>query len=117
MATSRELHVNSAMMKEQPVIYNELAIRGNMSILDYCRTFMSAISGSAAGILGLTGLYGFIFYFITAFSLSFMLFLKTGGQWHKYFRMRRPLLTHGLFGGLFTYILFWTFLYGMVHVY
>jgi len=31
---------------------------------------MSSVSGAAAGILGLTGLYGFAFYFIMAFTLS-----------------------------------------------
>lgn len=31
---------------------------------------MSALSGGAAGILGLTGLYGFIFYFIASLALS-----------------------------------------------
>jgi hypothetical protein len=31
---------------------------------------MSALSGAAAGVLGLTALYGFAFYFIMAFALS-----------------------------------------------
>ena len=47
-----------------------MALRQNAGILDYSRTSMSSLSGSAAGILGLTGLYGFAFYFITAFILS-----------------------------------------------
>ncbi|XP_072021211.1 ER membrane protein complex subunit 6-like [Amphiura filiformis] len=117
MATSRGLHERPEMKQRETVIYNELAIRSNISILDYCRTSMSALSGSTAGILGLTGLYGFIFYFVASLALSFLLFIETGRNWKQYFRARRPLLTHGLVGGLFTYILFWTFLYGMVHVY
>ena len=47
-----------------------MAIRHNSSILEYCNTSVSALSGSVAGILGLTGLYGFIFYFLTAFMMS-----------------------------------------------
>ena len=35
-------------------IYNEGAIRYNLGVIDYCRTSMSALSGGAAGILGLT---------------------------------------------------------------
>ncbi|XP_045202971.2 ER membrane protein complex subunit 6-like [Mercenaria mercenaria] len=103
--------------KREPTAYNELAVRTNNGILDYCRTSMSSLSGAAAGVLGLTGLYGFAFYFIMAFALSFFLMMKAGTSWNKYFISRRDLVTKGLFGGLFTYVLCWTFLYGMVHVY
>ncbi|XP_071825831.1 ER membrane protein complex subunit 6-like [Apostichopus japonicus] len=116
MASDRRLAPSSSKIKET-VIFNDLAMRGNMSIINYSRTFMSAVSGAAAGILGLTGLYGFVFYFVTAFFLSTMLLFKAGRHVNQYFKTCRPIFTMGLFGGLFTYILFWTFLYGMVHVY
>lgn len=51
-----------------------MSLRQNASVLEYCRTSMSALSGCAAGILGLTGLQGFLFYFITAFLLSVSIF-------------------------------------------
>ncbi|ESO08736.1 hypothetical protein HELRODRAFT_156500 [Helobdella robusta] len=94
-----------------------MAIRHNANLLEYCRTSVSALSGSVAGIIGLTSLYGFIFYFLTAFVMSLMLMIKAGSEWPKYIRSRIVLFSNGLMGGLFTYILFWTFLYGMVHVY
>ncbi|XP_064636604.1 ER membrane protein complex subunit 6-like [Lineus longissimus] len=103
--------------KAEPVAFSEAALRQNAAVLDYCRTSMCALAGSTAGIMGLTGLYGFIFYFVTAFILSLMLLAKAGSQWAKYFKSRMVLFTGGVFGGLFTYVLFWTFLYGMVHVY
>ncbi|GCC17326.1 hypothetical protein chiPu_0020533 [Chiloscyllium punctatum] len=103
--------------REGPQFISELAVRGNAAILDYCRTSVSALSGATAGILGLTALTGFIFYFVASFLLSVLLIVKAGRRWSKYFKSRRPLFTGGLVGGLFTYILFWTFLYGMVHVY
>uniref|UniRef100_A0A8D2N823 ER membrane protein complex subunit 6 n=1 Tax=Zonotrichia albicollis TaxID=44394 RepID=A0A8D2N823_ZONAL len=81
---------------------------GTTAVLSYFAT---------AGILGLTGLHGFIFYFLASVLLSVLLVLKAGRRWNKYFKSRRPLFTGGLVGGLFTYVLFWTFLYGMVHVY
>ncbi|KAL7647046.1 UNVERIFIED_CONTAM: hypothetical protein RMT77_002303 [Armadillidium vulgare] len=99
------------------IAYSETAIRNNSAIIDYCRTSMAALSGSTAGLLGLTGLYGFIFFFISGVTLWLMLLMKAGTHWQKYFVDRKTLLTSGLFSGLFTYILFWTFLYGMVHVY
>lgn len=105
------------MKREGPQFISESAVRGNAAVLDYCRTSVSALSGATAGILGLTALYGFVFYFLASFLLSLLLVLKSGRRWNKYFKSRRPLLTGGLVGGLFTYVLFWTFLYGMVHVY
>jgi len=99
------------------VAYSPIAIQTNHNLIEYCRTSMSALAGSTAGIIGLTSLSGFAFYFITAFILWLMILLKAGNQWNKYFTSRRQILTNGLFGGLTTYVLFWTFLYGMVHVY
>ncbi|KAI1287955.1 ER membrane protein complex subunit 6 [Halotydeus destructor] len=99
------------------VAYSEGAIRQNYSILEYCRSSMSALAGCTAGILGLTSLYGFAFYFIMAVILWLLVLAKAGSNWKKYFTSRSSILTSGLFGGIFTYILFWTFLYGMVHVY
>lgn len=103
--------------REGPQFISEISVRGNAAVLEYCRTSVSALSGATAGILGLTGLYGFIFYFLSSFLLSLLLLLKAGRRWNKCFKSRRLLFTGGLVGGLFTYVLFWTFLYGMVHVY
>ncbi|XP_041359157.1 ER membrane protein complex subunit 6-like [Gigantopelta aegis] len=115
MATT--IVVQGRKSRRDVVAYSELAVRQNAAIIDYCRTSLSALSGATAGILGLTALYGFAFYFITALLLSIMLLLKAGSRWHSQFVNRRTLLISGVFGGLFTYVLFWTFLYGMVHVY
>jgi hypothetical protein len=49
---------------------SESALRHNAAVLDYCRTSVSALSGSTAGIMGLTGIYGFAFYFLTALMMS-----------------------------------------------
>lgn len=103
--------------KGEIVAYSEGAVRHNLVLLEYCRTSMAALSGSTAGILGLTGLLGFVFYVFAAIILWLFLLGKAGAKWEKYFRSRTQLLTSGFFGGLITYILFWTFLYGMVHVY
>lgn len=99
------------------VAYSDQAIRQNHGVLEYCRSSMSALSGCTAGVLGLTSLYGFAFYFIMAILLWFLVLAKAGAEWNKFFVSRTSILTSGLFGGIFTYILFWTFLYGMVHVY
>lgn len=67
--------------------------------------------------MGLTAIPGFLFYFIAVLGLWFLTLSKVGANWQKYFINRQSLLTNGFVGGLCTYVLFWTFLYGMVHVY
>ncbi|XP_063241178.1 ER membrane protein complex subunit 6 [Bacillus rossius redtenbacheri] len=99
------------------VAYSEAAVRNNAAVVEYCRTSMAALSGSTAGLLGLTGFLGFGFYVFAVVELWALLLFKAGSHWKKYFINRRTLLTNGFFGGLFTYVLFWTFIYGMVHVY
>lgn len=99
------------------VAYSESGMRQNGMMIEYSRTSMAALGGCTAGILGLTSLYGFAFYVVTCLLLWFMILTKAGPSWNKYFRERMPILTGTLTGGIGTYILFWTFIYGMVHVY
>ncbi|XP_019867237.1 ER membrane protein complex subunit 6 [Aethina tumida] len=109
----------STKSKNSPNIpYSDVAIRNNFSVVEYCRTSMAALSGCTAGLLGLTGLYGAFFFVFSVVSLWLMVLGKAGfSTWNKYFISRKPLLTNSIYGQLFTYILFWTFFYGMVHVY
>ncbi|VDK71589.1 unnamed protein product [Cylicostephanus goldi] len=108
-------------------------MRNNYSSLEYSRTCQAAASGMAAGkkllatrsgqshdipgILGLTGIPGFIFYFVTVAIQALFWEAKAGFEWKSYFLDRTLSVTYSIVGGLFTYILFWVFLYGMVHVY
>ena len=98
-------------------VYSEQAVRYNDYLLDYCQTAMSALSGCAAGIIGLTGLYGFLFYFISSLFLSSLIFVSFGTNVNKYFLSKQAIVTGTLWSGIQTYLLFWTFLFGMVHVY
>lgn len=129
---------NKSDKNQNVVPYSELAIRNNLSVVEYCRTSMAALSGCTAGkkhdnlgintpinnyvvilgLLGLTGLYGAAFYVFAVTSLWIMVLMKAGlSDWKRYFVSRKSLLTNGFFGQLFTYVLCWTFIYGMVHVY
>lgn len=45
-------------------VFSEAAMRHNIGVLEYSRTCQAAAAGMASGILGLTGISGFIFYFI-----------------------------------------------------
>ena len=98
-------------------VLSEQSIRYNDYLLDYCQTSMSALSGCAAGILGMTGLYGFLFYFICSLFLSVLILLYLGPSSKKYFISKQTIVTGTLWSGIQTYLLFWTFMFGMVHVY
>jgi len=117
MATPSTITLRGRRVRKEPIAYNEMSMRSNAAKLDYCQTSMSALSGCTAGIIGLTNIPGFVFYFVTALMLSGFLLLKAGSKWSDYFISRTSIVTSGFFGGVQTYILFWTFLYGMVHVY
>ncbi|XP_030036871.2 ER membrane protein complex subunit 6-like [Manduca sexta] len=81
--------------KSEPVAYSEAALRNNAVVVEYCRTSMAALSGSTAGVLGLTGIYGFAFYVFAVVILWVMFMLKSGSNWSKYYVSRQSLLTNG----------------------
>jgi ER membrane protein complex subunit 6 len=57
------------------IAYSESAVRNNHGVVEYCRTSMAALSGGTAGILGLTGFYGFGFYMFAVMGLWVILCL------------------------------------------
>lgn len=99
------------------VAYSPLAINHNHHLVEYCRTSMAALAGCTAGIIGLTSLQGFAFFLLMVLALWVMILAKAGSNWRRFFTSKWAILTNGFLGALTTYVLFWTFLYGMVHVY
>ncbi|KAI8990816.1 hypothetical protein BDF20DRAFT_841019 [Mycotypha africana] len=85
--------------------------------LQYIRSCFAAIAGSAAGILGLTNLSGFLFYALSWIVLSLLLIVRTSGGSRFFARGYKAFLLDGLFGSLLSYILFHTLVYGLVHLY
>lgn len=98
-------------------VYAGDRIAFNQRILNYCRTFVAIISGAAAGILGLTGVVGFLTFFLTTFLLSVGLFLKVAGDAKPFFRKPNDIWTEGINQAMLSYILFWTLFYDIVHLY
>ncbi|CAD5229059.1 unnamed protein product [Bursaphelenchus okinawaensis] len=99
------------------ILYNETAIRNNFQVLEYSRTCHAALAGIAAGILGLTSLWGFGFYFLMVLLQAGIWEMKSNFEWNKYFFSRSLIVNYSFVGGLFTYVLLWVFIYGIVHVY
>ncbi|KAI5675339.1 hypothetical protein M9H77_06289 [Catharanthus roseus] len=107
-------HNDSDVSKEKSTdIMNELPtmkaenVQHNAKIIYYSRTFMSIIGGIIAGILGMTGWMGFIFYFLIMAITSVGLAAKAGFSVHLFFDSWNRILLDGFLGGLL--VLFFTF--------
>jgi hypothetical protein len=87
----------------------------NNQVISQLRAVYAMIAGTACGILGLTGWWGFAFYFVVMFASSLLLWWKMGGTPLKYFG-GQPWM-EGVLGNIFSYILFWTLAFSVVHVY
>ena len=74
----------------------------NAKALNYCRVFVAIISGCAAGILGQTGLLGFLTFFITTFLLSLTLYMKVKGDPKPYFKDAQAIWTEGVVQSLMS---------------
>uniref|UniRef100_A0A7C9D4R1 ER membrane protein complex subunit 6 n=1 Tax=Opuntia streptacantha TaxID=393608 RepID=A0A7C9D4R1_OPUST len=98
-------------------IFNADNMQSNMKVIYYSRTFLSIIGGVIAGILGFTGLTGFIFYLVVMAITSVALAAKAKFSVHTYFDSWNRVLLDGFFGGLMSFVLFWTFAYDIVHIF
>ncbi|XP_071702611.1 uncharacterized protein [Rutidosis leptorrhynchoides] len=97
--------------------FNAENLQSNMKVIYYSRTFMSIVGGVIAGILGFTGLMGFVFYLLVMAITSICLTAKTGFSIHSYFDSWNGVLLDGFLGGLLSFVLFWTFAYDIVHIF
>ncbi|CAO2178743.1 unnamed protein product, partial [Urochloa humidicola] len=106
----------SGFAGDVPIINAENLV-SNVKSLNYSRTFLSIISGVFAGIWGFTGLMGFVFYFLVMMVTSLGLLVKAKFSVHTYFDSWNRILIEGVFGGLMSFVLFWTFAYDIVHIF
>ncbi|XP_057471371.1 uncharacterized protein LOC130760171 isoform X2 [Actinidia eriantha] len=80
--------------------FNAENMQNNIKVVYYSRTFMSIIGGVIAGILGFTGLTGFLFYFLVMAITSVGLIAKAGFSIHLYFDSWNQIIFDGILGGL-----------------
>ncbi|KAI9005614.1 transmembrane protein 93 [Hyaloraphidium curvatum] len=108
----------SAAPQTRENFYHELAVRANASSILFVRACVSTIAGAAAGILGLSGLYGFVFYAAVSLLTGALLFvLKTEGKPRLYFKDWSGIWFDEVLGNLFSFVLFWTLAFSLVHVF
>ncbi|XP_035815591.1 uncharacterized protein [Zea mays] len=84
-------------------------LTSNVKSVHYSRTFLSIIGGVVAGIWGFTGLTGFVFYFLIMMVASIGLLAKSKFSVQTYFDSWTRISIEGVFGGLMSFVLFWTY--------
>ena len=73
---------------------------------------MAAVSGVAAGILGLTSWYGFLFYFVCSALMSLILLYKCNfNKSRSFFKDSKSLLTDGVIDNLMVILLIYYILF------
>lgn len=107
----------SSDMTDDIPTFNAENLQNNMKMIYYSRTFLSIIGGVIAGILGFTGLNGFIFYFLVMAITSVGLAAKARFSIHSYFDCWNRIILDGFLSGLMSFVLFWTFAYDIVHIF
>ncbi|KAI7746136.1 hypothetical protein M8C21_032418, partial [Ambrosia artemisiifolia] len=80
--------------------FNAENLQSNMKVVYYSRTFMSIIGGVIAGIMGFTGLMGFVVYILVMAITSVCLTARAGFSIHSYFDSWNRVLLDGFLGGL-----------------
>ena len=100
------------------VAYIPEAIAQNMQVVNTSRTMTSLIAGCTAGILGISGYTnGIAFYLFITLITSFFLARKSNFKYSEYFVDKQGPLLEGLTKGVMTYIMFWTLMFDVTHVY
>uniref|UniRef100_A0A7S4JIP4 ER membrane protein complex subunit 6 n=1 Tax=Paramoeba aestuarina TaxID=180227 RepID=A0A7S4JIP4_9EUKA len=98
--------------------FDQMAYNSNVKTISRGRTALSLVLGGAAGVLGLTGLKGILFYFIlSVLILGVGFLLKTQSSPHTFVPALASYFLIGVFESMMSYLLFWTLVYDMVHVF
>ncbi|KAJ3376114.1 hypothetical protein GGF31_000181 [Allomyces arbusculus] len=113
-------HSDTAAARAPPQLFSDAALMHNTQVLTFCRSAFAIVAGITAGILGLTGWAGFGFFVVATLVLSALLtVVKVGARQTRYFKapMQEIWVSGVTSGGVFTYILFWTMVNGMIRIY
>lgn len=99
--------------------YFEPTVQKNTLALSNLHTLISWGVGTSAGILGLTGWNGFIFFLINWILISgLILTIKCHNKPSVYFKSNLMDVVVGpLFNTLLSYVLVWTLMHALVYIY
>ena len=69
------------------------AMNHNASILQFTRIYLSLLAGCVAGVLGLTGFWGFVFYFFSSFLASGIMLYRNQNKMNEFFPQKTQFFT------------------------
>ena len=92
------------------------AIQQNMQQLEKCRTQTLLFGGMTAGIFGLDGMQGMLFYIALVAFVSLVVALRLGFSPRPYFVNLAQATTSGMFSNVLTYMLMWVMFHNLVYV-
>ena len=100
-------------------LFDARSSKANMGKISFVRTIATIAGGFTAGILGLTGLRGLAFYVLIYVVTSGLLLLRMGNKVGKLVPNASPgwFLINGIGGEALAFVLYWTLMYAMVHLY
>lgn len=96
-----------------------LYLKNNLATLYFLRTYVSIIVGAAVGLMGVAGLYGFIYHAASQLLCVLPLAFKCGLNAPAYFRSWSNFMFFNAFSSttLLSYVLFWMIFYNLAHVF
>eukprot|EP00744_Colponema_vietnamica_P006470 GILI01009394.1.p1 GENE.GILI01009394.1~~GILI01009394.1.p1 ORF type:complete len:126 (-),score=16.55 GILI01009394.1:294-671(-) len=98
-------------------LFSPERIMHNSRVIAFSRNFGAIVGGCCVGILGLGFAGGFLLFFAIQLVVSFGLYMKADCDSTPFFKSPSSIWTEGLTGGLMSFIMFWTLLNGIVHIY
>ncbi|GAQ83187.1 hypothetical protein KFL_001390050 [Klebsormidium nitens] len=103
--------------EDRKLLFNGEAMQANIRSVNFSRTFLSLVAGAVAGILGLRGIPGFLFYFVIMAAQSGTLLLKAKLNAAVYFLSLQAVVFDGILPNVLLFVLFWTLIYDYVHIF
>mmetsp|Transcript_9765 Transcript_9765/g.19180 ORF Transcript_9765/g.19180 Transcript_9765/m.19180 type:complete len:115 (-) Transcript_9765:54-398(-) len=105
---------------DEPELYDTKSVMSNKKAVAYIRTISTIVGGFSAGIFGFTGLKGFAFFVLQHLltSLAIVAF-NFGGQTKLYIPQTSTasFLVSEMGNEALAFVLYWTLMYALVHIY
>eukprot|EP00669_Euglena_mutabilis_P014357 TRINITY_DN941_c0_g1_i1.p2 TRINITY_DN941_c0_g1~~TRINITY_DN941_c0_g1_i1.p2 ORF type:complete len:130 (+),score=36.29 TRINITY_DN941_c0_g1_i1:40-390(+) len=105
--------------QESPSVFYSLErVEKNNAALYRIRQFTAILTGCLVGVLGWTGLWGFLVYIAASLLTSLYLASRMKFRVSDHFRSNSELFGSGcITGGLLSFILFWTLVYDSIWIF